>query len=148
MECHPGSTLQRLFSSRKIVHSHWSYTKPKLSASPDAHEADVRAIRESEIAWDGTWAAKDIERTPDHYADDASARRGRVTTKGDINRVFNIAAFGWPDPIHGRPRLFRLPPTVRGFATITNAVVFTHSFHRRFAQSIAKELVSSNHQAE
>src|SRR5215831_13870164 len=50
-----GSTLQRLFGSRKIVHSHWSYIKPKLSASPDAHEGDVRAIRESEIAWDGAW---------------------------------------------------------------------------------------------
>jgi hypothetical protein len=82
VECDPGSTLQRLFGSRKIVHSHWSYTKPKLSALPDAHEVDVRAIRESEIAWAGaSWAANDIERTVDHYADDASARRDRVSTK-------------------------------------------------------------------
>ena len=62
---------QRINGSWKIVHSHWSYIKPELVPPADAREADARAIREAEADWGRAWAAKDLDRIVNHYADDA-----------------------------------------------------------------------------
>lgn len=38
---------------------------------PDTREADAKAIREGEAAWNKDWAAKDVDKILTHYADDA-----------------------------------------------------------------------------
>jgi|ERR1041385_4226357 ketosteroid isomerase-like protein len=43
-----------------------------VTAPPDTREADAKAIRDSEVAWNKDWAAKDVEKIVSHYADDAS----------------------------------------------------------------------------
>jgi uncharacterized protein (TIGR02246 family) len=46
------------------------------TASPavpsDTRDADAKAIRDGEAAWNNDWATKDIDRIVVHYADDAS----------------------------------------------------------------------------
>jgi len=39
---------------------------------PDTREADAKAIKDSETAWNKEWAAKDSAAIVNHYADDAS----------------------------------------------------------------------------
>lgn len=41
-------------------------------APPDTREADAKAIRDDEVAWNKDWASKDVQRIASHYADDAS----------------------------------------------------------------------------
>jgi uncharacterized protein (TIGR02246 family) len=69
---------QRINGSWKILHSHWSYVKPELSESADAHDADAAAIRASEAEWARAWAAKDVDRVVSHYGDDASVEMAGV----------------------------------------------------------------------
>ncbi len=38
---------------------------------PDTHNADVKAITDSEVQWNNEWAAKDADKITAHYADDA-----------------------------------------------------------------------------
>lgn len=38
---------------------------------PDTHDADVKAINDSEDQWNKDYAAKDLEKIAAHYADDA-----------------------------------------------------------------------------
>jgi len=40
--------------------------------APDTREADAKAIRDIETAWNQDWAAKDGDKIVGHYADDAS----------------------------------------------------------------------------
>jgi|SRR5580700_8819025 uncharacterized protein (TIGR02246 family) len=40
--------------------------------APDTREADAKAIRDGEVAWNQDWAAKDVEKIVGHYADDAN----------------------------------------------------------------------------
>jgi uncharacterized protein (TIGR02246 family) len=40
--------------------------------APDTREADAKAIREGEVAWNQDWAAKDLDKIVSHYADDAN----------------------------------------------------------------------------
>jgi len=41
-------------------------------APPDTRDADARALRDGEAAWNKDWAAKDVERIVAHYADDGN----------------------------------------------------------------------------
>jgi uncharacterized protein (TIGR02246 family) len=41
------------------------------SASPDTHDADVKAITDSEVQWNQDYAARDFDKVMAHYADDA-----------------------------------------------------------------------------
>ena len=59
---------QRINRSWKIIHSHWSYVKPDLNESNEARNADVQAIRASEIQWAMAWAARDLDKVMNHYA--------------------------------------------------------------------------------
>jgi len=45
---------------------------PSPAGAPDTREADAKAIRDGEAAWNNDWASKDVERIVSHYADDAS----------------------------------------------------------------------------
>jgi uncharacterized protein (TIGR02246 family) len=38
----------------------------------DTRDADARALRDNETAWNKDWAAKDLDRIAAHYADDAN----------------------------------------------------------------------------
>ena len=38
---------------------------------PDTREADTKAIKDDEVAWNKDWAAKDADKIASHYADDA-----------------------------------------------------------------------------
>ena len=40
--------------------------------APDTSAADLKAIKDGEIAWSGEFAAKDLDKIVSHYADDAS----------------------------------------------------------------------------
>jgi uncharacterized protein (TIGR02246 family) len=40
--------------------------------APDTREADAKAIRDGEAAWNQDWAAKDLDKIAGHYADDAN----------------------------------------------------------------------------
>ena len=40
--------------------------------APDTHDADVKAIRDVETAWDQAFATKDVDKVGAFYADDAS----------------------------------------------------------------------------
>ncbi len=42
------------------------------SAPPDTHDADVQAIKDTEVAWAKASAAKDAEKFASYYSDDAS----------------------------------------------------------------------------
>jgi uncharacterized protein (TIGR02246 family) len=42
------------------------------SAPPDTHDADVQAIKDTEVAWAKTAAAKDADKYASYYTDDAS----------------------------------------------------------------------------
>ena len=42
------------------------------SAPPDTHDADVQAIKDTEVAWAKASAAKDAEKFANYYADDGS----------------------------------------------------------------------------
>ncbi len=39
---------------------------------PDTSAADLKAIKDGEVAWSGDWASKDLDKIVAHYADDAS----------------------------------------------------------------------------
>ena len=39
---------------------------------PDTSAADLKAIKDGEVAWAGDWASKDVDKIVGHYADDAS----------------------------------------------------------------------------
>ncbi len=41
------------------------------AATPDTHDADVKAINDNEAQWNSDWAAKDADNILAHYADDA-----------------------------------------------------------------------------
>ena len=41
-------------------------------APPDTHDADVQAIKDTEVAWAKTAAAKDADKFTSYYADDAA----------------------------------------------------------------------------
>ena len=41
-------------------------------AAPDTRDADAKAIRDGEEAWNKDWAAKDMDKVLSHYADDAN----------------------------------------------------------------------------
>ncbi len=45
---------------------------PSPAVPPDTRDADAKAIRDGEVAWNNDWATKDIDRIASHYADDAS----------------------------------------------------------------------------
>jgi ketosteroid isomerase-like protein len=40
--------------------------------APDTRDADAKAIRDGEAAWNQDWAAKDLDKIMSHYADDAN----------------------------------------------------------------------------
>jgi len=40
--------------------------------APDTREADAKAIRDGEDAWNKDWASKDVDKIVGHYADDAN----------------------------------------------------------------------------
>lgn len=44
---------------------------PAPSAAPDTHDADVKAITDTEVQANQAWAAKDIDKAMAFYADDA-----------------------------------------------------------------------------
>ena len=53
------------------------------AAPPDTHDADVKAISDSEAQWNQEWAAKDVDKVAAHYADDAVVMTpGAPATKG------------------------------------------------------------------
>lgn len=39
---------------------------------PDTREADTKAIKDDESAWNKDWASKDVEKILSHYSDDAA----------------------------------------------------------------------------
>ena len=41
-------------------------------APADTHDADARALRDGEAAWNKDWASKDADKIMAHYADDAN----------------------------------------------------------------------------
>ena len=47
-------------------------TQAPPPAVADTRDADAKAIRDAEVAWNTDWAAKDVEKIVSHYADDAS----------------------------------------------------------------------------
>lgn len=55
----------------RIAHSHFSNVKPETVASTEARAAEARAIRALQLEWAKAWAAKDLDRIVNHYADDA-----------------------------------------------------------------------------
>jgi len=38
--------------------------------APDNHDANVKAIKDTEAQWNADWAAKDVDKIVAHYADD------------------------------------------------------------------------------
>ena len=48
-------------------------TPTQVSAPPpDTREADAKAIKDDEIAWNKDWASKDADKIASHYSDDAA----------------------------------------------------------------------------
>lgn len=47
-------------------------TVTACNQSPDTHDADVKAITDTETQWNQDLAAKDLDKTVGHYTDDAS----------------------------------------------------------------------------
>jgi uncharacterized protein (TIGR02246 family) len=47
-------------------------TQAPTAAPPDTHDADVQAIKDAEVAWAKTSAAKDADKFTSYYTDDAS----------------------------------------------------------------------------
>jgi uncharacterized protein (TIGR02246 family) len=45
---------------------------PVTAAAPDTHDADVQAIKDTEVAWAKASAAKDADKFASFYADDAA----------------------------------------------------------------------------
>lgn len=57
---------------------------------PDTREADTKALKDDEAAWNKDWAAKDLEKILSHYADDASLEIPDVAilkTKDDMRKA-------------------------------------------------------------
>jgi uncharacterized protein (TIGR02246 family) len=48
-----------------------AFTITACNTTPDTHDADVKAIQDSEAQWNSDWAAKDTDKILAHYADDA-----------------------------------------------------------------------------
>ncbi len=42
------------------------------TAGPDTHDADVKAIKDTEVAWSAAIASKDVEKWVGYYTDDAA----------------------------------------------------------------------------
>lgn len=48
-----------------------SMTGCNPTASPDTHDADVKAISDNEAQWNQDWVSRDADKIAGHYADDA-----------------------------------------------------------------------------
>ena len=64
------------------------------AAAPDTHDADVKAISDSEAQWNSDWAAKDVDKIAAHYDDDAVLMspgtdpwKGREAIKGGLSQM-------------------------------------------------------------
>jgi uncharacterized protein (TIGR02246 family) len=67
---------------------------------PDTHDADVQALKDTEVAWAKVMAAKDFEKSVSNYADDASLLmpnapvvNGKDAIRGALKPVFDDANF-------------------------------------------------------
>jgi uncharacterized protein (TIGR02246 family) len=67
---------------------------------PDTHDADVQALKDTEVAWAKVMAAKDFEKSVSNYADDASLLmpnapvvNGKDAIRGALKAVFDDPNF-------------------------------------------------------
>lgn len=70
-------------------------------SAADTHDADTRALRDNEAAWNKDWAAKDIDKICAHYADD-----GNLLVAG-------MPIFSGKDKIHEGIKQLLADPNVR-----------------------------------
>jgi ketosteroid isomerase-like protein len=80
--------FQRFDGKWKIIHSHWSYTKPQAGD-------DTQAVRTLHVNWAKAWAAKDVDAIVNHYADDAYVElantpivHGKAAIRAGVARTF------------------------------------------------------------
>ena len=82
----------------KIVHSHWSYVKPDVTETAEAREADASEMRDAEAEWVKAWAARDIDRVVNHYADDAFVELAGVPIMRGKKEIRDGLKQGLSDP--------------------------------------------------
>jgi uncharacterized protein (TIGR02246 family) len=59
--------------------------------APDNHDANVKAIKDTETQWNADWAAKDMDKILAHFADDpffVTAGSPALTTKDALHTAF------------------------------------------------------------
>jgi uncharacterized protein (TIGR02246 family) len=45
---------------------------PTTTAAPDTHDADLKAVHDTEAAWSQSFSTKDVDKVTSYYSDDAS----------------------------------------------------------------------------
>lgn len=65
---------------------------------PDTHDADVKAIQDTETQWNKDFAAKDADKITAHYADDAVLMTPGMPSSAGKDAIRNIAKGMISDP--------------------------------------------------